>query len=104
MKLTIKYKRLLKGLLFDGVGMLTMAIPVIGPFLDIIWAPYAAKNMSEMYPGRKGKIASVILFIEEILPYTDVIPSFTMMWMYAYIFKGIKNEDLENNIIEVETV
>ncbi|MFT5985055.1 MAG: hypothetical protein ACI825_000538, partial [Planctomycetota bacterium] len=38
---TNKYSILKKGLLFDAIGMLSMAIPVIGPFLDILWAPYA---------------------------------------------------------------
>ncbi|TXK79421.1 hypothetical protein [Mesonia sp. K4-1] len=101
MILSNKYKRLVKGVFFDGIGMLTMGIPVIGPFLDIVWAPYAAKTMTEMYPGKKGKLASILLFIEEILPYTDIIPSFTIMWVYAYIFNGV---DLKDEIIEVEVV
>ena len=46
--MTNKYKLLRKGLFFDAVGMITMAIPLIGPFLDIAWAPYAAKEMSSM--------------------------------------------------------
>jgi len=101
MILSNKYKRLVKGVLFDGIGMLTMGIPVIGPFLDIVWAPYAAKTMTEMYPGKKGKVASILLFVEEILPYTDIIPSFTIMWVYAYILNGV---DLKDEIIEVEVV
>lgn len=82
-----RYKLLRQGVLFDLIGMASMAIPVVGPFLDIIWAPYAAKKMSEMYKGTEGKIASVIVFIEEILPYTDVIPTFTLMWCYTYVWK-----------------
>lgn len=82
-----KYKLLRQGILFDLIGMVSMAIPMVGPFLDIIWAPYAAKKMSEMYKGTEGKIASVIVFIEEILPYTDVIPTFTLMWCYTYVWK-----------------
>ncbi|GER59261.1 hypothetical protein [Patiriisocius marinus] len=83
----IKTSLLRKSLLFDAIGMVTMAIPVIGPFLDIIWAPYAAKQMSEMYKGREGKIASVIVFIEEIIPMTDFIPTFTLMWLYTFVWK-----------------
>ena len=101
MILSNKYKRLVKGVFFDGIGMLTMGIPVIGPFLDIVWAPYAAKTMTEMYPGKKGKVASILLFVEEILPYTDIIPSFTIMWVYVYIFNRV---DLKDEIIEVEVV
>ncbi|TQD39075.1 hypothetical protein [Haloflavibacter putidus] len=87
----IKRKLLLKGLAYDAVGMLSSFIPVVGPFLDIIWAPYAVQKMREMYPNRKGKIASVILFIEEILPVTDVIPTFTLMWLYTFVWKKEEN-------------
>lgn len=82
---TLNYNLLLKGILFDLIGMLTMVIPVVGPFLDLAWAPYAAKQMGNMYPGRNGKIASILVFIEEILPFTDIIPSFTLMWIYTYL-------------------
>lgn len=74
-----KYKLLRTGLLYDAVGMLTMTIPVVGSFLDMIWAPISAKKMMEMYPGKKGKIMAVFSFLEEILPFTDVIPTFTIM-------------------------
>ncbi|RXG16181.1 hypothetical protein DSM03_103367 [Leeuwenhoekiella aestuarii] len=85
---TLNYNLLLKGVLFDLIGMLTMAIPVVGPFLDLAWAPYAAKQMGQMYPGRNGKIASILVFIEEILPFTDIIPSFTLMWIYTYLISS----------------
>ena len=39
-----KYRLLRQGILFDIIGMTTMAIPVIGPFLDILWAPFATKK------------------------------------------------------------
>lgn len=82
-----KYKLLRQGILFDLIGMSTMAIPVIGPFLDLIWAPYAAKKMSDMYKGTEGKIASVVVFLEEILPFTDIVPTFTLMWLYTFVWK-----------------
>lgn len=85
-----KYKLLKKGILFDLIGMLSFSIPVVGEFSDILWAPYAAKKMKEMYPGKKGKIAAVIVFLEEILPYTDIIPTFTLMWVYTFVIKGAK--------------
>lgn len=85
-----KYKLLRNGIVFDAIGMLTMAIPGVGAALDILWAPYAAKKMREMYKGKEGKIASVIVFIEEILPITDVIPTFTLMWLYTFVWKNQK--------------
>lgn len=86
-----KFKLLRKGILYDLIGMGTMFIPVAGPFLDIIWAPIAAKKMSDMYEGTPGKIAAVIVFIEEILPF-DFVPTFTLMWLYTYVFSTDKKE------------
>ncbi len=84
----LKNRLLIKGVLFDLLGMVTYAIPMVGPFLDIIWAPYAAKQMRKMYHGKKGKIASILVFVEEILPGTDLIPSFTLMWLYTFVWKS----------------
>ncbi|MAZ29434.1 MAG: hypothetical protein CL868_20465 [Cytophagaceae bacterium] len=83
-----KRTNLYKGILYDLIGMATMAIPVIGPFLDMGWAPVAASQMNKMYPGKKGKLASVLVFIEEILPFTDIVPSFTLMWIYTYVISA----------------
>ncbi len=82
-----KYKILRTGIIYDLIGMLTILIPVVGPFLDIIWAPIAAKKMSTMYKGNEGKIASAIVFLEEVLPFTDVVPTFTLMWLYTFVWK-----------------
>ncbi len=82
-----KNKLLQQGILYDAIGIASMFIPFVGPFLDIIWAPIAAKKMSQMYKGTEGKLASAIVFVEEILPYTDFIPTFTLMWCYTFIWK-----------------
>ena len=82
-----KYKLLVLGLLFDGIGMLSLLMPGIGEFTDLIWAPIAGWLMTRMYKGNPGKIAGLIAFIEEIVPGLDVIPSFTLMWLYTYVFK-----------------
>lgn len=100
MKKLFNNKLLIKGLAFDMIGMATIAIPLVGPFLDLLWAPYAAGKMREMYPGNKGKIASVLVFIEEILPWTDVIPTFTFMYLYTYVWK---KQPLKPQVIEVES-
>ncbi|WP_276392456.1 hypothetical protein [Eudoraea chungangensis] len=83
-----KYKDLLWGLLFDGIGMLSFILPGIGEFSDMLWAPMAAWLMTKMYKGKAGKVAGVIAFVEELLPGIDLVPSFTLMWIYTYVFKG----------------
>lgn len=82
-----KTRDLLLGLLFDGIGMMSFAIPGIGEFSDVIWAPLAGFLMTWMYKGAIGKIAGVFTFLEEILPFTDIIPSFTLMWIYKYLIR-----------------
>ena len=89
---TTKSKLFRKGLLYDVIGVSTMFIPLIGPFIDILWAPYAAKKMSEMYDGSEGKIASAIVFIEELLPGLDFVPTFTLMWLYTFVWKKQKQD------------
>lgn len=89
-----KFKLLRQGVIYDLIGMVSMTIPFLGPFTDILWAPFAAKKMRDMYPGRDGKIAAVFVFLEEILPYTDIIPSFTLMWLYTFIWKSQTSEHI----------
>lgn len=85
-----KYKQLLMGLLFDGIGMLSFAIPFVGEFSDIVWAPLAGWLMTRMYKGKIGQAAGIFTFVEEIIPGFDLIPSFTLMWLYTYVFKTAK--------------
>ncbi|OXG02761.1 hypothetical protein BC749_102326 [Flavobacterium araucananum] len=86
-----RVRKLLVGVLLDGIGMISFTIPLLGEFSDVIWAPIAAFIMTRMYKGRVGRVASVLTFVEEILPFTDVIPSFTLTWFYTYYFQ--KNGD-----------
>ena len=83
-------KKLLLGLLFDGIGMISFIIPLLGEFSDVIWAPVAAFLMTRMYKGRVGRVASILTFVEEIIPFTDIIPSFTITWIYTYYFQKEK--------------
>lgn len=74
------YNKLLLGILFDLVGYVSLFVP----FFDFIWAPTSAYIMLLMYKGKNGKYAAIVSFVEEILPVTDVIPTFTIMWFYTY--------------------
>jgi hypothetical protein len=89
---TDKSQKLVIGILLDLVGMATFLIPVLGELGDLLWAPIAGYMMSRMYKGFSGKMAGVFTFLEEIIPFTDFIPSFTLMWIYTYLIKGEKEE------------
>jgi hypothetical protein len=82
-----RMSKLLIGLVLDGIGMISFSIPFLGEFSDVVWAPIATIIMARMYKGRVGKVAGVLTFLEEILPFTDVIPSFTLTWIYTYFFQ-----------------
>ncbi len=82
-----KYSQLVLSVIFDLIGYLSFSIPMIGEFTDVIWAPLSGYLMSKMYKGNLGKIAGAIVFIEEALPSTDVIPTFTLVWIYKFVIK-----------------
>lgn len=93
-----KYKNLVLSLLYDGIGMLSFAIPFIGEFSDVVWAPLAGWLMTRLYKGKIGQAAGVFTFVEELIPGMDVVPSFTIMWVYTYLIAGKKTKE---KIIEV---
>jgi len=83
-----KSRDLILGLLFDAIGMMSFSIPLLGEFSDVIWAPVSGLLMVWMYKGRTGKIGGMFSFLEELIPFTDIIPSFTLMWIYKYLLKS----------------
>ena len=86
LKESSKYKKLAYSLTFDALGYVSLIFP---PF-DFVWAPAAGYLMTKLYKGKTGKIAGIIVFIEEALPWLDIIPTFTIMWVYTYFFKAKK--------------
>ena len=82
-----KKTKLFLGIIFDLIGMLSYVVPVFAEATDIIWAPISGFIMMAMYKGTTGKVAGVISFIEEAFPFIDFIPTFTLTWIYRYIFK-----------------
>ena len=87
---TNKQRNLFIGIAFDLIGMLTYLIPIFGEVGDVIWAPIAGFMLSYLYKGSIGKVSGVLGFLEEILPFSDFIPTFTLTWIYTYV---IKNQD-----------
>lgn len=85
-----KNRNLILGILFDAMGMLSFTIPFLGEFSDVVWAPVAGYFMTQMYKGTVGKVGGIFAFIEEIIPFTDFIPSFTLTWIYNYWIKKEK--------------
>ena len=80
-------------LFMDLIGMASYFIPAIAEFGDLVWAPISAFIFYQMFGGRFGLIGGVLNFLEEIIPFTDIIPSFTIAW---FIRKNEADKLLEN--------
>ena len=89
---TDKNRNLILSLVLDIIGMATFIIPALGEIGDLLWAPIAGYMMTKIYKGASGKVAGIFAFLEEIIPFTDFIPSFTLMWIYTYVIKTEKKE------------
>ena len=76
-----KQPSLLFCILMDLVGYITYAIPGFGESGDVLWAPVSAIIFFITFGGFKGATGGLLNFIEELLPGTDFIPSFTIMYM-----------------------
>ncbi|MDO5666093.1 MAG: hypothetical protein Q4G63_12690 [Bacteroidia bacterium] len=95
-----KYKKLVKCLVLDAIGMASAAMPII----DVVWAPIAASISYKMFGEKRGKFTSIITFIEEILPVTDVIPSFTIFWFLFDFLQIGKEAKMTSQPIDTEFV
>jgi len=84
-------------ILMDIVGYATYAIPFLGEFADILWAPLSSIIFMKTFGGWKGALGGFGNFLEELLPGTDFIPSFTIMWF-------IQNMQKKKSVTAVKTL
>ena len=82
-----KKRDLVLGLLFDAIGYLSYTIPFLGELTDLVWAPIAGLILLKMYKGKIGTLGGITVFIEELIPGFDFIPTFTLTWIYTYWIK-----------------
>lgn len=77
-----KSSSLLLCLVMDFIGYATYSVPIFGEIADLFWAPISSLIFFRLFGGWKGAVGGIFNFIEEILPGTDFIPSFTLMWLW----------------------
>ena len=65
----------------DLAGVASELIPFLGEFTDVAFAPVEAALVFSLF---KSPLLSGIGFVEEILPFTDVIPTFCICWCVSY--------------------
>jgi hypothetical protein len=91
--------KLLLSLLIDAIGSASYLVPVVGEITDLGWAPvqmillmalYETANGATNNDGSNGSSAGgggadlewlkYVSFVEEILPFTDIVPTATLGW------------------------
>mmetsp|Transcript_35301 Transcript_35301/g.81751 ORF Transcript_35301/g.81751 Transcript_35301/m.81751 type:complete len:437 (-) Transcript_35301:366-1676(-) len=75
--------KLFCSLLIDLVGSCSYLIPIAGEAADLAWAPLQMILVASMYDS-KFPNAKYFAFAEEILPFTDVIPTASLCWVREY--------------------
>lgn len=74
-------------LIMDLLGSATFLLPGLGEWFDILWAPISTMLFFNSFGGKVGRIGSIINFAEEMLPFTDFVPTFTIAYFYNRYFK-----------------
>jgi hypothetical protein len=67
-------------ILLDFIGYASFSLPILGEFSDLVWAPVSAILFYKLFGGKMGFFGSSFNFFEELLPFTDFIPTFTVAW------------------------
>ncbi|CAM9191760.1 unnamed protein product [Ascophyllum nodosum] len=81
---TTMWPKLVLSLIVDFIGFSSYFVPVLGELMDLVWAPMAYLLIDAMY-HTSSPWAGIIGGIEELLPFTDIIPTATLAWMKEYI-------------------
>jgi len=84
MKQQVPLPSIIVCVIMDLIGYASFALPGLGEFSDLIWAPVSAIIFYKMFGGKMGLLGGAFDFVEEILPFTDFIPTFTMAWFIRY--------------------
>jgi hypothetical protein len=77
--------RLLFCLLIDAGGDGSIVLPgPLGSLSDLIYAPLEALILSKVFPGARP--VAGLGFLEEILPFTDALPTATIAWVLETLY------------------
>ena len=82
--MTNMWSKLLLSLALDSIGSASYMLPVVGEVLDVVYAPIQTVTIMAMYDYVSGWL-QYLSFVEEILFWTDVVPSATIGWLLEYV-------------------
>ena len=66
--------------IMDLIGYASYALPVVGELTDALWAPISGLIFFFAFRGKGALVGGIFDMVEELLPGTDFIPTFTIMW------------------------
>jgi len=72
-------------IVFDLIGWASYSVPFLGEFADLLWAPISGLLFYRMFGGRLGLFGGLLNTAEELLPFTDFIPSFSIAWAIRFL-------------------
>lgn len=75
--------KLVASLVIDFIGSSSYLLPGVGEAFDLAWAPTQTVLIMAMYDSSMPSL-KYISFIEEIIPFTDLLPSATLGWVRTY--------------------
>ncbi|GKY99156.1 hypothetical protein MPSEU_000871100 [Mayamaea pseudoterrestris] len=78
-----KWSKLVLSVAIDGLGNASYLIPLVGEVSDVVWAPLQTLLIMAMYDATSPNL-KYVSFFEELLPFTDILPSATIGWFLQY--------------------
>lgn len=88
--------KLIVSLVIDFIGSSSYLLPGVGEGFDVAWAPIQTILLMAMYDSTMPSL-KYISFMEEIIPFTDLLPSGTLGWVREYspliMEEGMKKVD-----------
>lgn len=75
--------KLIVSLVIDAIGSASYLIPLAGEGFDLTWAPMSMILVGALYDDVMPNLKYIAL-IEELLPFTDFIPSATLGWVKEF--------------------
>ena len=91
---TDMWGKLVVSLLIDLVGSSSYLLPVLGELTDVVWAPLQTIFIMAMYNNVTPNL-KYVSFFEELLPFTDVIPTASIGWACQFVPQLLGNQNAE---------
>ena len=84
---TARQSALVQSILIDCIGMASYLAPGLLEGTDLVVAPVLALWIAALH---KNYLAAGIGLAEELLPFTDIVPTATITWYYRFMLNEAK--------------